>query len=177
MRDDSAVLDPPESGTEPEDDGLGSPGGDPDPGPEGGGSGGAPPTPPADLPDDGNGEPQDELPGLELDGERELQIKVGGRKPDASVLKLKGGSIDLKGQFDRGDRIVAVATLQVTGNHDDDTIETHTGDVKSTSRKQKATLCGITRIDQYVSEKLAAAGWDGKDIANVLDDLDCTEAE
>lgn len=153
----------------PEDDGSGIPGGaqpgdddfDPtkpvDPPEEPPAGQGPPPTPPANLPDDGGEEEEEPDPEgqLLLMADQELGLKVGGRKPDSSVLKLKGGKIDLQGQFNRGDRFLAVTTLQVTGDNDQDTIDKLSGEVKSTSKAQGATLCGITRIEEYLATRIA----------------------
>jgi len=154
---------------EPEDDGLGDP---TPPDPTGKGDPSAPPTPPAALPDDGNGEGEEPTDQLFLTADRELGVKVGGRKPDSSVLKLKGGKVDLpKSQFNRGDRFLAVTTLQVTGDNDQDTIEKLSGDVKSTSKAQSATLCGIARIEPYLHERLLPV-MSSEEIGRVFDALD-----
>lgn len=114
-----------------------------------------PPTPPANLPDDaGDPDAEEEAPQLFVTGERQIGVKVGGRKPDSSVLKLKGGKIDLQGQFDRGDRFIAVATLQIVGDNDQDTIDKQSGEVKSTSKAQSATLCGFARIEEYIVDRI-----------------------
>lgn len=114
---------------------------------------GAPPTPQAELPDDDVLlDDDDQL--LLLLGEHELGKKVGGRKPDSSSLTVKGGKIDLDGQFNRGDRIVAIVQLQVTGDNDQDTIETASGHVKSTKKTQNATICGIGRLEEFLAMKL-----------------------
>jgi hypothetical protein len=110
--------------------------------------------PPADLPDDGAQGEEDEQPQLFVLGDKELGLKVSGRKPDSAALKLKGAKIDLGGQFDRGDRFVAALTLQITGDNDQDTIETATGVVKSTSKAQSATVCGAGRLEDYLLMKL-----------------------
>jgi hypothetical protein len=130
-----------------EDDGLGPDAypADPD---------GEPPTPAAELPDDDpDAEPEAEFE-LTIGGNRQLGLKVGGRIPDSCVLKLKGGKVELAGQFDRGDRFLTVATLQVTGDNDQDTIDKLSGEVKSTSKAQNATLCGILRLEEYLEQHL-----------------------
>lgn len=142
----------------PDDDGSGIPGGalpqddrfdsaEPPPAAE------EPPTPPASLPDDGDGE-EVEAPQLFVTGERQIGVKVGGRKPDTSVLKLKGTKIDLGGQFDRGDRLITVATLQISADLDSDTIDRVSGEVKSTSKVQTATLCGFMRLEEYIADRI-----------------------
>jgi hypothetical protein len=142
------------------DDGTGIPGGAQPgddgyvPPPEGEESpAGEPPTPAAELPDDGA---EDEAPKTELTigSNRQLGLKVGGRVPDSCVLKLKGGKIELAGQFDRSDRFLTVSTLQVTGDNDQDTINKLSGEVKSTSKAQSATLCGILRLEEYLEQRL-----------------------
>lgn len=114
----------------------------------------APPTPAAELP--GDGADEDAPPEFELTigGNRQLGLKVGGRLPDSCVLKLKGTKVEVAGQFDREDRFLAVTTLQVTGDNTNDTINKLTGEVKSTSKAQAATLCGIRRLEEYLAERL-----------------------
>ncbi len=159
----SAVMDPPvqePTSTEPgEDDGLGPVGSDPgsvvDPLTQTGEDPPAePPTPAAELPaeeEDEDPEPENQL---FLLGNKELGLKVSGRKPDSSSLKIKGGKIDLSGQYNREDRITAVVQLQVTSDNDQDTIETATGLVKSTKKTQMATICGIDTIADWLALKL-----------------------
>lgn len=133
-------------GLQPQDDGYVAP-------EDASGGSGQPPTPPADLPEDD--EPEEEKdPLLWLLGNKQLGVKVGGRKPDASVLKVKGGKIELEGQFDRGDRFPAVFDLQVTGDGDRDSIELETGTVKSTRKTQEATVCGTSTLAAYLARKL-----------------------
>lgn len=126
------------------------------------GEGGTPPTPPAQLPGEGGeggqGDPDpdpDEAESLSMIGDRELGLKVGGRKPDSATLHLKGGKVELTGpkgsQFNRGDRFLTVTTLQVTGDNDQDTIVKASGEVTSTSKKQGATLCGIARLEEWLA--------------------------
>lgn len=117
-----------------------------------------PPTPPAALPDDGEGDEDGEAGDqLFLVGDGELGLKVSGRKPDSAVLKFKGAKVDLHGQFNRGDRITAVDVWQVTADLDQDTIDTLSGEVKSTSKAQGATLCGTKRIESWLAERLIEA--------------------
>lgn len=123
------------------------------------GGNGEPPTPAAKLPEgEGGAEDEEEPDKLAITGDRELGLKVGGRKPDSATLHLKGGKIELTGpkgsQFDRGDRFLTVSTLQVTGDDDKDTIVKHSGEVTSTSKKQVATLCGIVRLEEWVQSRV-----------------------
>jgi hypothetical protein len=116
-----------------------------------------PPTPPADL---GNREPDpqpdDEVQdGLFLAGDYEIGKKVGGRRPDGAVLKLKGTKIELgESQFNRGDRLVTALTVQVTGDNDQDTIDKLSGTVKSTSKAQSATVCMAARLEEFLASKI-----------------------
>lgn len=147
---------------QPEDDGLGAPPETDTQSP----NGHIPPTEPepkgetpeagAELPDDGlaEGDDDSEMPTLFLTGDYEVGKMVKGRKPDTSVLKLKGGKIDLEGQFNRGDRLMLLTTVQVTGDNDQDTIEKLTGEVKSTSKAQSATVCGVARLEDFLRGKL-----------------------
>lgn len=160
-----------ETNTEPEDDGLGPvddgddgtgiPGGaqpqdDRHPGDGDGGDDGNSAPPAADLPDDSDGEAggDGELPTLFLLGDYQLGNKVKGRTPDTNSLHLKGGKIELQGQFNRGDRLLVLATVQVTGDNDQDSIEKSTGEIKSTSKQQGATVCGTARLEDWLKMKL-----------------------
>lgn len=106
--------------------------------------------------DEDGDDDQEEGPQLSLVGGGSLGNKVGGRVPDSAVLKYKGAKVELQGQtqFDRGERIIAVDIWQVTGDNDQDTIDTASGDVKSTSKSQNATLCGSSRIEDYLASKI-----------------------
>jgi hypothetical protein len=117
-------------------------------------NGATPPTPPAALPDDGEDEEEEKDPLLFLLGHKQLGVKVGGFKPDTCILKIKGGKIDVDGQFDLGDRFPAVFTLQVTGNGDRHSIELETGTIKSQNRAQEATVCGTATLATYLQRKL-----------------------
>lgn len=170
--DDEALASELEDAKGPED---GEPTGGPEPEP----TAEEPPTPPAALPDDG-GEDEDEESAeqLYLVGDRELGLKVGGRKPDSAVLKFKGGKLELLGgpdgkgsQFDRSDRFTTVDVWQVTGDNDQDTIDKLSGEVKSTSKAQNATLCGTKRIEEWLKERLVQS-FSPDEIQSVFSALD-----
>ncbi len=136
--------------TDEEDDGSGIPGGA-QPGDDGykgpPEDADLPPTPPADLPDDGYEEAV-EPEGIVLDGDHsQLSLKVGGAKPQTCVLKVKGAKIDVSGEWRKGDRFEVALMLQITGDHVDDSIDTLSGEVKSTGKAQLATICGARRIN------------------------------
>lgn len=111
-----------------------------------------PPTPPAAAPDDD--EVEETSPLLHLLGNKELGLKVGGRKPDSAVLKIKGGKIALDGQFDLEDRFPAVFDLQITGDGTKHGIETATGTVKSSRKDQEATICGTATVADWLALRL-----------------------
>jgi len=113
-----------------------------------------PPKPPANLPDEGAGDQEEERPLNFLLGHKELGLKVSGFKPDSSTLKVKGGKIDLGGQFDMGERFPAVFILQVTGNGDKHSIERDTGRIKSQKRTQEADICGTSTLSEFLAAKL-----------------------
>lgn len=114
---------------------------------------GDPPTPPAALPED-EGDEDERDPLLHLLGNRKLGVKVGGFKPDSTVLKIKGGAIDVDGQFDMGDRFPAVFDLQVTGNLDRHSIELESGTIKASKRAQEATICGTTTLEIFLERHI-----------------------
>lgn len=137
-------------GRQPGDDRYVEPDGDD---PPSGSGGDQPPTPPAALPDDGDGDEESEAQ-LFLIGDRQLGVKVGGKKPESSVLKFKGSKVDLSGQFDLGQRVLTVDLWQVTGDKNQHTIEKASGAVKASSKVQSATLCSTAKIEDWLAERL-----------------------
>lgn len=120
-------------------------------------SGSTPPTPPADLGREPDPQPDDLAPedGLFLTGPYEVGTKVKGNKPEGAVLKLKGGKVELgKSQFNRGERFPVLAIVQVTGDNDQDTIDKLSGDVKSTSKAQSATVCQTALLQEFLASQI-----------------------
>lgn len=104
------------------------------------------PTPPADLPEDED-TGDEEAEGLVLDGDHQLSLTIGGAKPTSSVLKLKGGSLELDGEFRKGSRLRVTLDLRVGAVKIEDTVDSGSGEVKSTKRTQWATIEGVQRVD------------------------------
>lgn len=158
----------------PEDDGTGVPGGalpqddvqrrNEEAGDHGGEE---PPTPPAVLP--GEDEEPEEGPELFITADRQLGMKVGGRKPDSSVLKYKGAKVEIEGQFDLETRLTTVDIWQVTGDNNQHTIEKATGTVKASSKAQSATLCATRRIEEFLADKIA----DDELLYRICEALEC----
>lgn len=133
-------------GTEP-DDGLGGP--DTPPAED--------PTPPAaDLPDDGDAQGAEkeaaQEAGIVLDGDRQLSLTIGGKSPTSSVLKLKGGKLDLEGMFHKGDQLRVVLDLRVGAVKVEDSIDSSSREVKSTLRTHWATIEGVQRVAEDEEE-------------------------
>lgn len=117
----------------------------------------SPPTPPADLGREPDPQPDDEdaQPGLFLVGPYAVDKKPKARKPDGAKLKIKMVKADLgQSAYGRGDVICVTSLVQVTGDHEDDSIETQTGAVHSTSREQKATTLTIAGTEEWLASKI-----------------------
>lgn len=91
--------------------------------------------------------PEEEL-GLEepyIEGETgQLSLTVGGRGPDKATVKLRGGSINVEGQFEKGDEVTLVVTARIAEVHFVDRIDEH-GVVTSTERRHFARMTGVRR--------------------------------
>lgn len=86
-------------------------------------------------------------PGPEFDSEivvkgttEQLSFDVGGRGPTGSELRVVGGAIQVKGQFQKGQVIKAEVTLQVGEIAFRDKRDSQTGDVVDVKRAHKARI-------------------------------------
>lgn len=104
-----------------------------------------PPEPDADL--EGQEAEEQAIPELEVEGEGQLSLKIGGRKPDSSEVKLRGGSIKVpKGQYEKGDVLNFLVKVRCTEIHAVDKMDNSTGDVVETVRRQIFKIQGVERV-------------------------------
>lgn len=74
----------------------------------------------------------------------QLSLGVGGRSPDKASVKLRGGSIVVEGQFEKGDEVTLVINARIAEVHFVDRIDEH-GVVTSTERRHFARMTGVRR--------------------------------
>lgn len=99
----------------------------------------APEAPEGDHPGEGEGE-QDQppaIPPLEIEGLRQLSMKVGGERVDESVAKLRGGSVAVIGgtEFEKGALVDLSIRCRVAEVHFADKRDNQTGEVTGTIRR------------------------------------------
>lgn len=111
----------------------------------------AQPEAPAQEPDlegEGDGEQGDKLFDLQLEGDKELNSKVGGRKPDKATVKLRGGSIIVpQGQYEKGDTVNVLVSLRCAELHFVDKIDNSTGEIVETERRQVMKITNVEKVD------------------------------
>lgn len=62
----------------------------------------------------GDEQPKPKAPPIELEGQGQLSLKIGGKAPDKATAKLVGGKIAIpKGEYQPGEVIEAVVRLRV----------------------------------------------------------------
>jgi hypothetical protein len=63
----------------------------------------------------GDEQPKPKAPPIELEGQGQLSLKIGGKAPDKATAKLVGGKIAIpKGEYQPGEVIEAVVRLRVS---------------------------------------------------------------
>jgi hypothetical protein len=104
-----------------------------------------PEEPAADL--EGEDAQEQAIPELEVEGDGQLSLKIGGRKPDSAEVKLRGGSIKVpKGQYEKGDVLNFLVKVRCTEIHAVDKIDNSTGEVVETVRRQIFKIQGVERV-------------------------------
>lgn len=84
---------------------------------------------------------------LVVDGNGQLTLSVGGKRPTTSSLRLVGGRVEVEGQFDKGERLVLRIECEVREVAFRNEVDVKTGQVVGCERRQKASITGVTRID------------------------------
>lgn len=90
---------------------------------------------PGEAADEQPTDDEDVVTQLSIEGDADLGLAVGGKKPDKSVVLVAGGEISLDGQFAKGQRVRIVFEGPVAEVHLIDIRDSKTGDVTATKRK------------------------------------------
>jgi hypothetical protein len=126
MSADSAVLDPPRNETAHDWDNEDAP-------EQAGG--------PSDQPDD---QPSAELV-IEAGGQ--VSLLVGGETPDQSTVVLRGGEVNVNGEFEKGSRLKFEIEGVVSEITFTDLMDQKTGEVTGTKRKHVLKIRGIQAVE------------------------------
>lgn len=98
-----------------------------------------------DAPGEGEGESAPVI-SLEIPGEGQLTLTVGGTKPETSTVKLVGGKMDISGgDFDKGAPVNILIKGVVTEVSFIDSYDQY-GNIKGTERRHKVRPFGVERI-------------------------------
>lgn len=76
----------------------------------------------------------------------QLSLLAGGEEPTSASMKLRGGSIPLEGEFEKGDHIRLVVECRVAEVHFVDNID-RSGYVLGAERRHIARIDSIRRAD------------------------------
>lgn len=105
-----------------------------------------PPAPTEALEGENDSEEEPEVLKLEIEGEGQLTLTVGGKKPEASTIKLVGGKMDIaEGDFDKGSRINLLLGCVVTEVSFVDTYDQY-GNISGTERRHKVRPLRVERV-------------------------------
>jgi hypothetical protein len=92
-----------------------------------------------------NGEPVGPPP--ILGREVQLSLLAGGEEPDSSTFKLRGGSLPVEGEFEKG----SIVILRVVASVDEVTFadkKDNDGYVVSTERRHVAKIMSVRRLEE-----------------------------
>lgn len=85
---------------------------------------------------------------IQLPGDGQLSLQVGGNKPDKATVKLRGGSIEVPdGQYKKGDLVNLLIKVQCAEVHFVDKIDNSTGEIVGTERRQIFKVKGVERVE------------------------------
>jgi hypothetical protein len=89
------------------------------------------------------------VPALAIAGGGQLNLTVGGEKPDKSTVKLRGGSIEVAGggQLKKGEVVNLLVKVRVDEVHFVDKHDNSTGDVIQAERRHIAKMIGVEKVE------------------------------
>lgn len=106
-----------------------------------------------DLSDDLDAQPEDQDQGVILEGTTgQLSFAVGGKKPTSSMITLKGGRLDMSGQFSNGETVRAYVEFTIENIAFPLKTDSATGLAISCQRVHTARITGIERITDDPSQ-------------------------
>lgn len=96
--------------------------------------------------EEGKDEAEPELVGLEIQGDGQLTLTVGGAKPDTSTVRLIGGKMDVSGgDFDKGQEVKLLIHAVVSSVEFSDTRDQY-GNLSGTERRHKVRPLRVERL-------------------------------
>ena len=84
---------------------------------------------------------------VRIPGDGQLSLSVGGEKPTASKILIRGGQIPFDGQMKKGDRVTITMELRCAEVHLIDTIDTSTREVTQTTRKHVLKVESTQKVE------------------------------
>jgi hypothetical protein len=96
----------------------------------------------------GEGKGEQAAPPLAIEGGGELNLQVGGQKPDKSTVKLRGGSIEVAGgsQLKKGEVVNLLVKVRVDEVTFVDKHDNSTGDITQVERRHIARMIGVEKV-------------------------------
>jgi hypothetical protein len=90
-------------------------------------------------------DPEPENPQLPIAGAQlELDLEAGGRLPESSSIKLRGGSLALEGQFRKGETVAVWVECRIAEVHFVDRVDAH-GEATGAERRHVAKMIRVQR--------------------------------
>lgn len=119
------------------------------------------------MPENGNHEPEEGLsiadfvdegdtltdpgPPPIAGGQQQLSLLAGGEEPSSASMKMRGGSIPVEGEFEKGDSMTLLVVCRVAEVHFVDTVDEY-GTVITTERRHVAKVMSVRRLDEEDDE-------------------------
>lgn len=105
------------------------------------------PQDPGELEGEAAGEQAPPTIELEIEGDGQLSLRVGGRQPDVASVKLRGGSIRVpRGDYERGDTLDLLCKVRCCEVHFVDKIDGSTGEITETERRHVFKVVGVEKV-------------------------------
>lgn len=97
----------------------------------------------------GEGAGEQAVPALAIPGGGQLNLQVGGQRPDKSTVKLRGGSIEVAGggQLKKGEVVNLLVKVRVDEVHFVDKHDNSTGDITQAERRHIAKMIGVEKVE------------------------------
>ena len=97
----------------------------------------------------GEGEGEQAQTALAIPGVGQLNLQVGGAKPEVSTVKLRGGRIEIanSGQFRKGEIVNLLLKVRVDEVHFVDKHDNTTGDLTQSERRHIAKQIGVEKVE------------------------------
>lgn len=99
----------------------------------------------ADVPLEGEGDGEDQVVHDEIviEGDGQLSLTIGGKRPNVSKVVIRGGQIPFRGEARKGDHVSLRLECRVAEVHVIDKIDSKTREVVETVRKHVLKSEGV----------------------------------